>query len=476
MHLKLSDFGTAKVIGRTRAARSNSFTGTAEFMPPELLNERHTTLASDMWALGVCLFQLTCGRLPFKGKTDYQTFQLITANDYDFDPDFPDEVSELIRELFVQNPQLRAQLPPLPEGAGGGEEDGNNNNDNNNGNAEGSDDVGDIYQWVRAHPFFSQVDWERLQDAEPPGIPAFQVPIKAARPVSSSSSNNNNNGNNEAQKSPKSGKKASFSPSLGGGGDKSPEGGSGSKWAACLKPGEKVTRTGLVLRKRSSGGSGSGSGSGGDTKRMLVLAQGSSGQPKLFFADSNHELDGRIKWSANLAVRESSSSSEPGSGGDGKAFEVISGDRTFSLVDLSESGRDWVRIISKCHQRWQKSETLSTSTASSSHSRGSSVASRENNPREKEKASSSVQKQKRPPLKVKSKSAIEIHEKRRTEEKEEKRGQESPPGISPVDLAVEISPRPAEQLRNSEPLRKKSHRKRSKSEKDSERDSGSRRR
>jgi serine/threonine protein kinase len=51
-HVKITDFGEAKVIGTAPGARSGSFVGTAEYMSPELVNDRSSYLASDLWALG----------------------------------------------------------------------------------------------------------------------------------------------------------------------------------------------------------------------------------------------------------------------------------------------------------------------------------------------------------------------------------------------------------------------------------------
>ena len=47
------------------------------------------TTSSDLWALGVIIFQLLSGEAPFRGGNEYQTFKLITSMTYSFPEGFP---------------------------------------------------------------------------------------------------------------------------------------------------------------------------------------------------------------------------------------------------------------------------------------------------------------------------------------------------------------------------------------------------
>ena len=126
MHVKITDFGTAKIlpdprpngIARTfepsgdptdgaELDRAVSFVGTAEYVSPELLRDKNACKASDLWAFGCIIYQLLAGRPPFKAANEYLTFQKIIHLDYTFPEGFPEVARDLVERLLVLEPANR---------------------------------------------------------------------------------------------------------------------------------------------------------------------------------------------------------------------------------------------------------------------------------------------------------------------------------------------------------------------------------
>jgi serine/threonine protein kinase len=64
----LSDFGTAEIVsgnGRPTASATTGFTGTAEYTAPEVFQARTYSEAADMWSLGIVLFAMCFGKVPY---------------------------------------------------------------------------------------------------------------------------------------------------------------------------------------------------------------------------------------------------------------------------------------------------------------------------------------------------------------------------------------------------------------------------
>src|SRR3990172_2438266 len=64
---KLVDFGLASQAEWTKLTRSQSTIGTAAYMAPEQCTSEGADHKSDLWSLGVVLFQMLTGKLPFRG-------------------------------------------------------------------------------------------------------------------------------------------------------------------------------------------------------------------------------------------------------------------------------------------------------------------------------------------------------------------------------------------------------------------------
>lgn len=88
-HVTILDFGLAVRCGgaapgdgmeTTQASPATGAAGTVPYMAPEIIRGEAPTVASDIWALGVLLFEMLSGRRPFAGKTPYELASNILIN------------------------------------------------------------------------------------------------------------------------------------------------------------------------------------------------------------------------------------------------------------------------------------------------------------------------------------------------------------------------------------------------------------
>ncbi|MFP9052214.1 protein kinase domain-containing protein, partial [Enterococcus faecalis] len=68
-NIKVTDFGIATALSSTTITHTNSVLGSVHYLSPEQARGGLATKKSDIYALGIVLFELLTGRIPFDGES-----------------------------------------------------------------------------------------------------------------------------------------------------------------------------------------------------------------------------------------------------------------------------------------------------------------------------------------------------------------------------------------------------------------------
>ena len=92
--IKITDFGIAMALNATQLTQTNSAMGSVHYFPPEQANGKGSTLKSDVYSLGIMMYELLTGVLPFRGDN---------------------AVEIALKHLKEPIPSIRTELPELPQ-------------------------------------------------------------------------------------------------------------------------------------------------------------------------------------------------------------------------------------------------------------------------------------------------------------------------------------------------------------------------
>lgn len=92
--VKLTDFGIALAMNSTQLTQTNSVMGSVHYLPPEGAFGKGATLQSDIYSLGILMYELLTGKLPFRGET---------------------AVEIALKQLKEPMPSIRKEIPDIPQ-------------------------------------------------------------------------------------------------------------------------------------------------------------------------------------------------------------------------------------------------------------------------------------------------------------------------------------------------------------------------
>ena len=92
--VKITDFGIAMAMNATQLTQTNSVMGSVHYLPPEQANGKGSTLQSDIYSMGILMYELLTGKLPYKGDN---------------------AVEIALKHLKENLPSIKEELPDLPQ-------------------------------------------------------------------------------------------------------------------------------------------------------------------------------------------------------------------------------------------------------------------------------------------------------------------------------------------------------------------------
>jgi serine/threonine protein kinase len=105
-HVALTDFGLSKdECNETNLA--NTFCGTPVYVAPEVIAKEAYGFSIDWWALGVVMYELLSGRVPFASRDRRRMFDKIVNSEVEFCNFFSKDAQSIIGELLAKDPDFR---------------------------------------------------------------------------------------------------------------------------------------------------------------------------------------------------------------------------------------------------------------------------------------------------------------------------------------------------------------------------------
>ncbi len=114
--LKIVDFGVSEMFEKQSEMLTAKSAGSPAFLPPELCVTKHGDIsgkAADIWSMGVSLYCLRFGHIPFEQSGVLELYEAIRNEKPDIDHDQDPEFADLISRLLEKDPAKRIKMAEL---------------------------------------------------------------------------------------------------------------------------------------------------------------------------------------------------------------------------------------------------------------------------------------------------------------------------------------------------------------------------
>lgn len=109
--VKITDFGIAMAMNAAQLTQTNSVMGSVHYLPPEQASGNGSTLQSDIYSMGILMYELLCGHLPYRGDNAVEIalkhLKEPLPSIREYLPNLPQSVENVILKATAKNPKNR---------------------------------------------------------------------------------------------------------------------------------------------------------------------------------------------------------------------------------------------------------------------------------------------------------------------------------------------------------------------------------